>query len=226
MSNSPASPFSAVEFADNPEPRCPCVLVLDTSGSMSGAPITALNWAIQGYKAELEKDSLAAKRVEVAVITCGGDVRVMADFATVRDFLPPAMAADGNTPLGEAVTKAIELLEARKEEYRANGIAFYRPWIFVITDGAPTDAWLAAADRVRTGEQNKSFMLFAVGVDGADMDLLAKLSVRQPLLLSGLKFKELFQWLSASQRAVSRSRTGDEVQLPNPAGPNGWTNLN
>ena len=32
-----------VEFAENPEPRCPCVLLLDTSASMTGTPIQALN---------------------------------------------------------------------------------------------------------------------------------------------------------------------------------------
>ena len=34
--------FEASEFADNPEPRVPCVLLLDTSGSMTGQPITEL----------------------------------------------------------------------------------------------------------------------------------------------------------------------------------------
>jgi len=226
MSTSSPFSFGAVEFADNPEPRCPCVLVLDVSESMQGAAITALNWAIQGYKAELQKDSLAAKRVEVAVVTCGGKVSVLADFTSAQEFLPPTLTAEGSTPLGEAVTRAIELLEVRKEEYRANGIGFYRPWIFVITDGAPTDHWLAAADRVRDGEARKSFVFFTVGVEGADMELLARLSVRQPLLLAGLKFKELFQWLSASQRAVSRSRTTDEVALLSPTGPNGRTSMN
>lgn len=215
-----SSPLGAVEFADNPEPRCPCVLVLDVSESMAGGAITALNWAVQGYKAELQKDSLASKRVEVAVVTFGGVATVLADFAAAQDFLPPTLAAQGNTPLGEAVSKAIDLLEVRKQEYRANGIAFYRPWIFLITDGAPTDNWQGAAERIREGEANRSFMFFAVGVDGADVDLLTQLSVRQPLKLAGLRFKELFQWLSASQRAVSRSRTTDDVVLPSPAG---WT---
>ena len=35
--------FDAAEFAENPEPRVPCVLLLDTSGSMTGKPIAELN---------------------------------------------------------------------------------------------------------------------------------------------------------------------------------------
>ena len=43
-------PFGSESFADNPEPRCPCVLLLDTSGSMAGQPIRELNDGIQAFK--------------------------------------------------------------------------------------------------------------------------------------------------------------------------------
>lgn len=61
-------PFGAAEFADNPEPRCPCLLLLDTSGSMRGAAIAELNEGLITFKDELAADSLAMKRVELAVV--------------------------------------------------------------------------------------------------------------------------------------------------------------
>jgi uncharacterized protein YegL len=57
-------------------------------------------------------------------------------------------------------------------EYRANGIYYYRPWIFMITDGGPTDTWQHAAAVIRDGEDRKSFAFFAVGIRGANMDIL------------------------------------------------------
>jgi len=60
-------PFSLAEFAENPEPRCPCVLLLDTSASMGGRPINELNGGLVTFKDELMADSMAVKRVEVAV---------------------------------------------------------------------------------------------------------------------------------------------------------------
>jgi hypothetical protein len=51
-------PFGTDSFADNPEPRCPCLLLLDTSGSMSGRPITALNSGLVAFKDDLAADSL------------------------------------------------------------------------------------------------------------------------------------------------------------------------
>jgi hypothetical protein len=47
------SAFSAVEFAENPEPRVPCVLIVDTSTSMQGPRIDELNKGLAFYKDEL-----------------------------------------------------------------------------------------------------------------------------------------------------------------------------
>ncbi len=127
--------------------------------------------------------------------------------------------------MGEAILRATDMLTERKSLYRQNGILFYRPWIFLITDGGPTDVWLTAAQRVRQGEAAKAFSFFAVGVEGANFDVLKQISVREPLKLDGLRFRDLFQWLSNSQKAVSRSQTTDEVRLENPAAPGGWATV-
>ena len=217
-SHSEQVPFGTDSFADNPEPRCPCLLLLDTSGSMAGAPISELNAAgLVTFKDELAADSLAMKRVEVAVITFG-PVKVENSFHTAHNFFPPNLQASGDTPMGAAIKQGLDMIKQRKEEYRANGISYYRPWIFLITDGAPTDEWQSAAALVREGETSKSFAFFAVGVQGANIDILKQISVREPLKLQGLKFRELFQWLSNSMKSVSQSTPGTAVPLPPPSG--------
>ncbi len=210
-----------VEFADNPEPRCPCVLILDTSGSMHGPRIRALNDGIRTFKHELQKDTLAALRVEVATIVYEGldglgKAILFQDFVTSDNYTTPKLKASGGNFEAQAIQMALSIIESRKRRYRDSGISYYRPWIILICDGGltePSDQIEAASQMIKDAEQDKRVAFFAIGVEGADMEQLAQLSHREPLRLRGLAFKELFVWLSGSMSRVSSSRPGDEVQL-------------
>ena len=126
--------------------------------------------------------------------------------------------------MGAAIQAGIDLLDDRKQQYKDNGIGFYRPWLMLITDGAPTDEWQAAAARVHAGEADKKFSFYAIAVEGADMEMLKRIAppTRAPLSLQRLQFKELFSWLSSSLQAVSRSKAGEAVPLQDPTVGNGW----
>lgn len=212
----------AVEFAENPEPRCPCILLLDTSGSMSGEPIKALNEGLQTFKNDLTKNELAQKRVEVAVIAFDSEVKVVEHFTTADQFEVPILTAQGLTHMGVAINQALDLLAERKSEYQDNGVAYYRPWIFLITDGSPQgetpEAIEKAVERLKEEENKRRVAFFAVGVEGADMDSLRTIVVREPVKLNGLNFTEMFIWLSNSMQRVSQSRPGEQV----PLSPVGW----
>ncbi|MEG5060745.1 VWA domain-containing protein [Microcoleus sp. A2-C5] len=208
----------AVEFMINPEPRCPVVLLLDTSGSMSGEPINALNRGLAIFKETLKQDKIASMRVEVAVITFG-DTHLIQDFVTVDQVILPHLVADGATPMGRAIELALNLLENRKRKYRENYIQYYKPWIFLVTDGQPTDSWQNAAWSVRDAEMNNKFSFFAVGMPSANMDILRDISPpNTPPMLLNQDFSSLFSWVSLSLKQVSTSRMGEKVELP----PVGW----
>lgn len=210
------------EFVENPENRCPVVLLVDTSSSMQGAPMAALNTGLEAFQDAILQDEQAALRVDVAIVSFG-PVELVQDFVTIDHFVPPTLVAQGLTPMGEALTYALDLLEDRKQTYRTNGIQYYRPWVFLITDGAPnpTSPWQQAAQRIREAEAQRKISFFAVGVQGADIHTLSQIAPveRPPLMLNGLDFRSMFLWLSDSMVRVSSSTVGgDMVALP----PVGW----
>jgi len=212
----------AVEFAENPEPRCPCVLLLDTSASMNGPALDALNRGLYSFKQDIANDAVASRRVEVAIVTFNNQVEVLQDFVTADQFEPPVLTARGTTHMGAAIHRALDMIAARKAQYRANGVAYYRPWVFLITDGAPqgetAEVVELATQRIKAEEESKRVAFFAVGVENADMTRLARIVVRTPVKLSGLNFVEMFVWLSASMQKISQSQVDDQVALPPP----GW----
>ncbi len=204
------------EFANNPDPRCACVLLLDTSTSMRGAPINALNQGLKAFEQDLQEDGLAKRRVEIAIVTFGsGGVQKIQDFVTAGEFRAPTLTEGGSTPMGAAIQLGLDLVRDRKATYKQNGIVYYRPWVLMITDGGPTDgdAWKQAAQRVNNEMTARGIEFFAVGVAGADMQVLSAITSRA-LMLDGLKFRELFVWLSQSQRRVSGSNVGEQIPMP------------
>ncbi len=218
-------PFLDIEFVDNPEPRCPCVLLLDTSTSMQGASITLLNEAVELFSRDLLSDRLGTKRVEVAVVTFGEGVRTVQDFTSPLTFVPPRLEPGGSTPMGEGVIHAVGLLEARKRKYQEAGIAYFRPWLFLITDGEPTDYethyWRDAVRLAREGETAKKLLFFGIAVTDADQRKLNELCPpnRPSLKMRGLSFREFFLWLSSTLRSVSSGAPGATgVALPSPSG--------
>ncbi len=206
--------------AENPEQRLPCILLLDISGSMNGSAIAQLNTGLVAFADSLKKNELASMRVEVSIITFGGSAVMKQDFVTADQFTPPTLSATGGTPMGAAINLALDKLEERKQIYKKAGLSYFRPWVFLITDGEPTDEWHTAATRIQALEERKGVTFFVVGVDQAKMNTLTQIAPkdRPPVKLNGLEFGALFVWLSSSLSSVSRSKTGDQVALPDPKG--------
>jgi len=211
-----------IRLAENQEPRCPCVLLLDTSNSMNrNDRISQLNQGIQDLKAELSADPMTNLRAEVCLMTFADRSRVVHDFASPADLEPPRLHAGGNTNALQAITDALHCLEKRKQVYRDRRLAYYRGIIVFITDGEiiPHGAETSpAVRRVRQSleqqEDQRGVAFFAVGTAAARLEQLNLVSPRPARLLDQTRFPEFFQWLSNSIQAVSNSQVNDRVIMP------------
>ena len=211
--------IESVEFAENPEPRCPVALIVDVSGSMQGRPIQAVNSSLEQFRNEVARDTLASLRAEIALVTFNHSVEWF-EFSSVSNFVPPMLRAYGGTKISLAVHTALDLLDTRKQTYRENGISYFRPIALLLTDGRPehdTSEELAnVQERLMIEEESRHIAFFSFGVEGADIDALTRIMPpnRPPRHIGdSMQIAGLFQWLSNSVAKISTSNPGDRIRL-------------
>lgn len=210
---------------DNPgEYHIPVILLVDKSGSMSGAPIKELNQGLVEFGKALAEDPLAQGRAEVCIIGFNSDVQVEVGFRPAIEYNAPVLSASGGTSMNEAIELALDMIEERKKLYRSQGIQWYRPWLFVLTDGEATDTKResAAISRMRSAIKGKKvvYMPLAIGPH-ANKKLQEYYPENDPskliLSASASNFREAFVWVSNSLGVVAHSNPNvqSEVLLPN-----------
>jgi uncharacterized protein YegL len=201
---------------DNPNRRCACLLLLDISSSMAGAPIASLNEGLKSFERAVKEDSQASLSLDIGIITFGSEAKKLMEFTSGAEFVARELTCSGSTPMGQAIIDGVQMVKDRKNYYKQQDLDYYRPWILMITDGSPTDspALMERARQLLQSEINSNGLIFfAVGVAGANMENLAGLTDRV-VKLEGLKFQELFNWLSKSIKTRLSSANNTQVALP------------
>ncbi|MCL2036533.1 MAG: VWA domain-containing protein [Oscillospiraceae bacterium] len=187
-----------------------CVFLLDVSGSMNMKDaIGKLNEGIRAFSEHMRTDSRTADVVDAAIVTFGGDVKIVQNFTPVSEMEVPNLLAYGASPLGEALKLGLEMVDRRKEVYSLAGTPYYRPWIFCITDGTPTDDWESAALQLKRSEENKKVLGYCVCVENdpnfSKKEVFQIFNHSRILKLDELDFSGLFEFVSNSLAAVGRS---------------------
>lgn len=190
--------------------RLPMYLLLDTSGSMSGAPIQAVNNGLADFEHALKNDPHALETAHVSVVEFSSDANQVAPLADAASFQAPSLSAGGSTSLGEA----LELLKDRMDEEVRSRSSDYRgdwkPLVFLFTDGYPTDDWEPALDAFEQSEQGSAANVIAIGC-GPDVDesVLERIAGPEQTLLSKElneeRISSLFQWITQSAKNASKA---------------------
>ncbi len=203
---------------ENPgEMHLPCVVLVDTSGSMASS-MKQLHEGLEAMGETLREDPQALGRVEFCIIAFDDSAKIVVPFGPAYDYVVPELTCGGLTAMHAAVDVALEELEARKSQYKQNQTAYYRPWIFMLTDGFPNDADNGSFGRLMQSQKDKHCTFFPVGIgDEVDMDLLKSLKLEgYALKATRENFKGAFVWLSNSLSRTSNSNPGTKVKLENP----------
>ncbi|CAL8477995.1 VWA domain-containing protein [Caballeronia sp. S22] len=178
--------------------RLPVYLLLDTSGSMSGEPIEALKNGVQILVSTLRQDPYALETAHLSVITFDSSARQAVPLTELSAFQTPNLAASGTTALGDALALLAARIDAEVNKTTAEIKGDWKPLVFIMTDGVPTDDWargLQKLRKVRTG----AIVACAAG-QGADTAVLKQITEVVVALdtADSSTIKAFFKWVSAS----------------------------
>lgn len=199
--------------------RLPVYLVIDTSGSMSGEKIEAVRTGIKSLLMDLRGDPQAIETAWLSVIAFSSDARQVTPLSELMLFKEPVLEAQGQTALGEALAllqKSIEKEVAKSSETRKGD---WKPLIFLLTDGMPTDSWERSADALKKSRPG-NMIACAIGSD-ADENVLKRITetvVRMEDVQPDT-FKAFFKWVSSSIKITSQSVNASgnaPVNIPSP----------
>ena len=203
------------DLAANPFTRVAVCMALDSSGSMCGEKIEELNRGIEAFYNSVMSCEESKFSVDLSIVSFGnGGVKKMLDFDMITNQTMPRLSANNMTPMGEGVNMALDILEDRKNQYKASGNDYYQPWMVLMTDGYATDDINFAVKRTQNLVAENKLTVFPIAIGDAEISGIEKFSPkRKPLRLKGLNFVEFFQWLSRSVIELSKSTSEEDVKL-------------
>jgi uncharacterized protein YegL len=201
--------------------RLPVYLVLDTSGSMMGEPIAAVETGVQTLISALRQDPYALETAYLSVITFDSSAKQIVPLTELTAFQMPSIQASGTTALGDALTLLANKIDCELTKTTAEVKGDWKPLVFIMTDGVPTDNWQKGLAEFR---KRKAGMVVACAAgQGADTKALQQITecVVQLDTADSSTIKAFFKWVSASVSAGSQKiDSGNEVaglgELPPP----------
>ncbi len=178
--------------------RLPVYLLLDTSGSMHGEPIEAVKNGVQILLSNLRQDPYALETAYLSVITFNETAKQVVPLTELPSFQAPVLNASGCTSLGDALSLLASSIEREVAKTTAEEKGDWKPLVFIMTDGEPTDDWtkgLEALKKVRTG-----VVVACAAGPGADTSVLKKITEVVVSLdtADDATIKAFFKWVSAS----------------------------
>lgn len=178
--------------------RLPVYLLLDTSGSMMGEPIEAVKNGVQTMVSALRQDPYALETAFLSIITFNSSASQPVPLTELTSFQTPSIDASGTTSLGAALSLLAQRAEVEVNKTTAEQKGDWKPIVFIMTDGMPTDDWQRGLSDFQ--KQRWGMVVACAAGQAVDTTILKQITevVVQLDTADSSSFKAFFKWVSAS----------------------------
>jgi len=188
--------------------RLPIYIVLDVACFMAGKPVKAVNNGLKELEAALKTHPTALGCTHISVISFGKDAQQLMPLTEAAQFRAPALKASEGTSLGKALTILGQCLERDVRSHAPIHLGDWKPLIFLMLGGEPTDSWQGPAENLRTRAAQKSANIIAVScnpnVAAGTLRQITKTVLEMPDPNPN-EIKALFGWITQSVKVASDS---------------------
>jgi uncharacterized protein YegL len=181
---------------------------------MVGPPLDAVEVGVHSMLQALKRNPYALETVNLSLITFDAKARIIQPLSDVVSVAPPILSIKPGTALGAALTLLRESIERDLVKTTREVKGDWRPLVFILTDGSPTDDWRGPADRLKNAKSSLA-SIYAIGCgEEADFTILNQVAdvCIHMASLSPESLAKLFVWLSASVQSMS-SAPDDAIDL-------------
>ena len=181
--------------------RLPVYLLLDTSGSMYGEPIEAVKNGVQTLISTLRSDPYALETAYISIITFNSSAQQISPLTDLATFQQPNIDASGCTALGGALELLSQKIDTEIVRTTAEVKGDWRPLVFVMTDGEPTDSMTKGLEEFK---KRKCGMVVACAAgQGANTNTLKQIT--ENVVQLDTADSATIKWVSASISTSSKS---------------------
>ena len=191
--------------------RLPVYLLIDTSGSMAGAPMAAVNEGLKIFENVIRNDPHCRESVHVSIVRFSSDASQLIPLTEAGRFNAPTLSASGGTALSRGIAALRLAIQGEIKPRSADYSGDYRPLVFLFTDGQPNtaDTWQQEYKALQETRGCKPGLFVAIGAGKeANEVMLRQIAPQQTYMLADLdaaKIRAMFEWIAESTVIASKT---------------------